>query len=125
LGIIPAIIQHTGSDLKKGAHEAGRCAWWTVSPWKSLHLYSCNHHLGKVFFFSTIPSHSWSFLMIFTANLRVSILACVTGGLHTVLLNSLCKSLVRSLEQIQYIPPYRQFMAVHSVNYILYYITLH
>jgi hypothetical protein len=27
LGIIPAIIQHTGSDLKKGAHEAGRCAW--------------------------------------------------------------------------------------------------
>jgi len=37
---------------------------------------------------------------------------------------------VRSLEQIQYIPPYRQFMAVHSVNYmlyciILYYIILH
>ena len=79
--------------------------------------------LGKSVFFP-LSHHSCSFLMIFTANLRVSILACVTGGLHTVLLNSLW-SLVRSLEQIQYIPPYRQFVAVHSVNYVLYYITLH
>ena len=73
LGIIPAIIQREWRE--------------SLEILASLLLQS---PLGESFSFP-LSHHSCSFLMIFTANLRVSILACVTGGLHTVLLHSFKK----------------------------------